>query len=232
VRATVTYRYAEANASPGSGELSFDVADQTVAATLVVNATSSVGDDLAGLWASLVAGNTVELDDPASGVVEQHYRVTGAPVAAPPLVSIPVKWEYGGAAVVVDALVLVVLDAQHVPSLAPPPDADAVATYLSLTAAQRTSDVEAMLTEDVATALDYELTRADYGLLEADGATPPSMLPTAFVHAVTMRAAATYRRRNSINGFDGYQDLGTVPVRATDPDIERLVDRWRAWAWA
>ena len=68
--------------------------------------------------------------------------------------------------------------------------------------------------------------------MAADGASPPETVPSPVGRAVLMRAAALYRRRNSVNGFDGYDDLGTVPVRASDPDIERLVDRWRAWSWA
>lgn len=89
-----------------------------------------------------------------------------------------------------------------------------------------------MLDNACTRAADYELGRCSYARMQGDGADPPFTVPSAVAQAVLMRAAAIYRRRNSVNGFDGYEDLGTVPVRASDPDIERLISRWLALCWA
>jgi hypothetical protein len=122
--------------------------------------------------------------------------------------------------------------AEHEPGLPPLPTIDQLAAYLGITATSRGPDVDAALTENLNTSIDYQLGRLSYDLMEYDGANPPATVPSPVSHAVLMYAAALYRRKNSVNGFDGYDDLGTVPVRGNDPDIERLVDRWRALAWA
>ena len=120
---------------------------------------------------------------------------------------------------------------EHVPAVAPLPDSDALAVYLSITGTI-SNDTLAMLEAACTQAADYELGRCSYARMQADGASPPDTVPSPVARAVLMRAAAIYRRRNSINGFDGYEDLGTVPVRASDPDIERMISRWLALAWA
>lgn len=118
----------------------------------------------------------------------------------------------------------------YAPAIVPPPDTDELAAYLNLQA--RTPEGDEQLDAVLSDSLDYELARLDDALLIADGASPPTTLPGPVARAVLMRAAALWRRRNSVNGFDGYDDLGTVPVRASDPDVERLVDRYRAWNYA
>jgi hypothetical protein len=121
-------------------------------------------------------------------------------------------------------------DVCYAPELVALPLGAELAAYLSLaTPAQAVLDA---LDGCCVIAADYELGRLSCALMEADGATPPATVPSPVGRAVLMRAAALWRRRNSVNGFDGFDDLGTVPVRASDPDIERAIDRWRAWSFA
>jgi len=112
----------------------------------------------------------------------------------------------------------------------PPPDAQALATWLSITSAD--TNTTALLEACVDVAIRYELGRLSTRRMTDEGYTPPDQLPAAVSHAMLMRAAAMFRRRNSVNGFEGFADLGAVAIRASDPDIERLVDPWRAWAFA
>jgi hypothetical protein len=125
-----------------------------------------------------------------------------------------------------------VTDPIYAPGASALPTIDDLADYMTITAGQRGPVVDGLLTDAIGRATDYEMGRLSFDLMRADGASPPTTVPSPVAGAVLMRAAALYRRRNSVNGFDGYEDLGTVPVRASDPDIERMVDRWRAWAWA
>ena len=111
-----------------------------------------------------------------------------------------------------------------------PPTAQQLATWLSVSATDTTTTELMQQCCDVAT--QYELGRLSVKRMTDAGYSPPDVLPGAVAHAMLMRAAAMYRRRNSVNGFEGFADLGAVAIRASDPDIERLVDPWRAWAWA
>lgn len=122
-------------------------------------------------------------------------------------------------------------DPAHVPALDVLPDSGVLAAYLSITSAT-SADTLALLEDACIRAADYQLTRLSYNRMIAAGADPPATVPSPVAQAVLMYAAGLYRRRNSVNGFDGYDDLGTVPVRGSDPDIERLLDPYRALAWA
>ena len=123
------------------------------------------------------------------------------------------------------------VDDCYAPEVGPLPTGADLAAYLSVKNPDDTVLLEA-LEQCCTIAGDYELSRLSCDLMLADGAAPPATVPSPVSRAVLMRAAAVWRRRNSVNGFDGFADLGTVPVRASDPDIERLVDRWRSWCWA
>jgi len=121
----------------------------------------------------------------------------------------------------------------YAPALADlPPTADDLAQYLSMTQAALTAEVRAALDAAAQDQTDYVLGICDYSLIIADGGDPPTTVPSPLFRAVLMGSARLYRRRNSVNGYDGVDDLGSVPVRASDGDIERLYDRWRAWAFA
>jgi hypothetical protein len=111
-----------------------------------------------------------------------------------------------------------------------PPTADTLAKWLSINATDATTTELLQACCDVAT--QYELGRLSVLRMTEAGYTPPDILPGTVAHAMLMRAAAMFRRRNSVNGFEGFADLGAVAIRASDPDIERLVDPWRAWGWA
>jgi hypothetical protein len=111
-----------------------------------------------------------------------------------------------------------------------PPTAAQLAAWLSITATDVATTELLQRCCDIAT--QYELGRLSTLRMTEAGYTPPDVLPVAVAHAMLMRAAAVYRRRNSVNGFEGGADFGAIAIRASDPDIERLVDPWRAWAWA
>jgi hypothetical protein len=111
-----------------------------------------------------------------------------------------------------------------------PPTAAQLAAWLSISATDTATNELLQRCCDVAA--QYELGRLSVKRMTDQGFVPPNVLPGAVAHAMLMRAAAMYRRRNSVNGFEGFADLGAVAIRASDPDIERLVDPWRAWAWA
>lgn len=115
----------------------------------------------------------------------------------------------------------VINDAGHPPTVAE------LKTYLTITATDPSVDVLLQGACDSATA--YEFGRLSFVLMEAAGFVPPDDIPVAVAQAMLMRAAAIFRRRNSVNGFEGFGDMGAMAVRASDPDIERLVDPWRAW---
>jgi hypothetical protein len=121
-------------------------------------------------------------------------------------------------------------DVCYLPGIRPLPIGDDLAVYLSVK--QPDPDLVTQLDEVCAIAADRELARLSCALMVADGADPPDTVPSPVARAILMRAAAQWRRRNSVNGFDGFDDLGTVPVRTADPDIEGNVDRWRAWTFA
>lgn len=120
---------------------------------------------------------------------------------------------------------------EHVPSIDTLPDRTDLITYLSIKGTVSAEQGTA-LDNACTRAADYQLGRCSYSVMKADGADPPDTVPSPVAQAILMYAAALYRRRNSIDGFSGYEDLGTVPVRAVDPDIERLISRWLAMAWA
>jgi len=113
---------------------------------------------------------------------------------------------------------------------ASPPTGAQLAQWLSITATDAATS--ALLDGCCTVALQYELGRLSTLRMTEQGFAPPDVLPGPVAQAVLMRAAAIYRRRNSVNGFEGFADLGAVAIRASDPDIERLVDPWRAWAYA
>jgi hypothetical protein len=117
-----------------------------------------------------------------------------------------------------------------VPPPATPPTGAQLAKWLSITSTD--ADTLALLDGCCTVALQYELGRLSTLRMTEAGYSPPDALPGGVAQAVLMRAAAIYRRRNSVNGFEGFADLGAVAIRASDPDIERLVDPWRAWAFA
>lgn len=114
--------------------------------------------------------------------------------------------------------------------VAHPPTGTQLATWLSITATDAAT--LALLDGCCTVATQYELGRLSVERMREAGYMPPDTLPGAVAQAMLMRAAAMYRRRNSVNGFEGFADLGAVAIRASDPDIERLVDPWRAWAFA
>jgi hypothetical protein len=120
----------------------------------------------------------------------------------------------------------------HAPTVTPLPTVDELASYLSITAASRPPDVDAALTGVLVDTVDYQLGRCSYDRMIAAGADPPTTVPANVSRAILMDAARLYRRANSVNGYDGYDDLGTVPVRGNDPEIERMIDPYRAWCWA
>jgi hypothetical protein len=111
-----------------------------------------------------------------------------------------------------------------------PPTAAQLAAWLSITATDTATNELLQRCCDIAA--QYELGRLSVARMTEAGYSPPDVLPATVAQAMLMRAAAMYRRRNSVNGFEGFADLGAVAIRASDPDIERLVDPWRAWAWA
>jgi hypothetical protein len=111
-----------------------------------------------------------------------------------------------------------------------PPVGTDLAKWLSINAADSTT--LALLDVCCAAAVQYELGRLSTARMVDAGYAPPDVLPGTVAHAMLMRAAAVYRRRNSVNGFEGFADIGAVAIRSSDPDIERLVDPWRAWAFA
>ena len=113
---------------------------------------------------------------------------------------------------------------------AAPPTGTQLAAWLSINAADPAT--LALLNTCCTTATQYELGRLSTLRMTEAGYEPPNVLPGAVAQAMLMRAAAIYRRRNSVNGFEGFADLGAFAIRASDPDIERLVDPWRAWAFA
>jgi hypothetical protein len=117
-----------------------------------------------------------------------------------------------------------------VPPTAAPPTGDQLAKWLSITALDAATT--AMLDGCCATAAQYEFGRLSTQRMVDEGFDPPEVIPGPVAQAMLMRAAAMYRRRNSINGFEGFADLGAVAIRSSDPDIERLVDPWRSWAFA
>jgi hypothetical protein len=123
-------------------------------------------------------------------------------------------------------------DVCYLPRLRACPVGADLALYLSLKN-DLTADtaLAAQLDEACEDAADRELARLSCALLAADGADPPNTVPGPVARAILARAAALWRRRNSVNGFDGFDDLGTVPVRTADPDIEAGIDRWRAWSY-
>lgn len=121
-------------------------------------------------------------------------------------------------------------DLPYYPHVVPMPTGSDLATHLSLDnpSSGQVDAFDVVMVE----AGDYLLSRLSYDLLRAAGATPPDTVPADVAKAVTMYGAVLWRRRNSVNGYDGYDDLGTVPVRGNDPNVEQLVDPYRAWNYA
>jgi hypothetical protein len=111
------------------------------------------------------------------------------------------------------------------------PTGSDLAQYLSMSSTI-SSDVTELLDDACTVAAAYELSRLSLARMQDAGAAPPATYPVAVVHAILMRAAAVFRRRNSVNGFEGFGDMGALAIRASDPDIERLVDAYRAWCFA
>ena len=111
-----------------------------------------------------------------------------------------------------------------------PPTPEDLRAYLTITSS--TTEVDDLLQTACDVASRYEFGRCSSSLMEAAGFTPPDVIPVDLAQAMLMRAAAFFRRRNSVNGFEGFADFGAFPIRAGDPDIERLVDPWRAWSYA
>lgn len=122
-------------------------------------------------------------------------------------------------------------DAFYAPGVRALPTADELADYLSMKQTLLPEVLEA-LGQCANDAADYTLSRLSGPLMVADGAVPPDTVPGPVARAVLMYGAALWRRRNSVNGYDGYDDLGTVRVTGFDPDVERQLDRWRAWTFA
>jgi hypothetical protein len=110
-----------------------------------------------------------------------------------------------------------------------PPTPETLRAYLTITATD--PQLDALLQAACDTATAYELGRLSETLMMVAGFSPPDDLPVAVAQAMLMRAAAIFRRRNSVNGFEGFGDMGAMAVRASDPDIERLIDPWRAWEY-
>jgi hypothetical protein len=52
---------------------------------------------------------------------------------------------------------------------------------------------------------------------------PPDVWPDGVEFAATLYAARLYRRRGSVEGLAGYQDMGGVPVIRIDPDVQALL---------
>jgi hypothetical protein len=72
---------------------------------------------------------------------------------------------------------------------------------------------------DAATAAANDMVatlRPDVVLATPDGGEWPDRV----THAATLWAARLYRRRGSVEGLAGYQDLGGVPIIRIDPDIQ------------
>jgi hypothetical protein len=111
-----------------------------------------------------------------------------------------------------------------------PPTPEDLRAYLTIKTTDET--IDALLADACDSATAYEFGRLSFELMTEAGFVPPDEIPVAVAQAMLMRAAAVFRRRNSVNGFEGFGDQGAMPIRASDPDIERLIDPWRAWEFA
>lgn len=61
---------------------------------------------------------------------------------------------------------------------------------------------------------------------------PPGSYPEEVEQGILMQAARLYRRRNSVNGYEGFGDVGFGSVRAIDPDVEQLISRYILFGFA
>ena len=233
---TWPYLWSNSQEEPAAlGAVQIDEQQPPAASWLWISDTDTGATNHGDAFDMVTAGMAVRLIDTTDSAAYQWFKVTGVSVPKTGYHEIPVGWHLGGDKLSNNATIDVsILAASTFPTgfASLPPTADDLAFWLSITASQRGPDVDALLTAVALDATQYELGRASFDRLIEDGASPPDTVPEQFYRAVVMHATALYKRRNSINGFDGYDDLGTVPVRGSDPEIEKLVDRWRAWAWA
>ena len=237
------YSTATVVGDPGAGRIASDVPTTT----LSISATDNGGGDVRAYLTTLLAGNSVFVQARADAESWELHTVLSAPVDHTAWVEVPVSvTTYAGTPPNKNADVVVTTFAEGEPipdagfdfgmasdltgpNARPPVGAD-LAKWLSITAAD--ADTMALLDGCCTAAVHYELGRLSTRRMVDQGFAPPDALPPTVAQAMLMRAAAVYRRRNSVNGFEGFADLGAVAIRASDPDIERLIDPWRAWAFA
>lgn len=96
-----------------------------------------------------------------------------------------------------------------------PTTVDLVKAHLGLTPSD-TLDEESL---EAATAAANDMVatlRPDVVLASASGGEWPDRV----THAATLWAARLYRRRGSVEGLAGYQEMGGVPIIRIDPDIQ------------
>ena len=60
----------------------------------------------------------------------------------------------------------------------------------------------------------------------------PDFYPIEVDQSITMLAARLYRRRFSVNGYEGFGDLGIARVGGLDQDIEDLLTRYLRYDFA
>jgi hypothetical protein len=97
-----------------------------------------------------------------------------------------------------------------------PTTVDLVKAHLGL-APTDSLDAESL---DAATAAANDMIATLRPDVITDAATTGGAWPDRVTHAATLWAARLYRRRGSVEGLAGYQDLGGVPIIRIDPDIQ------------
>jgi hypothetical protein len=231
---TFAYRFIGANVEPPlDGEVRVDTQAQAQALKMWVAHVTYAGADATPYLALLAAGDTVRILDLADGTRYHWYDVTAVPIDRGTYSELAIASSDAGAAVQDATLIeLLIVTKASLPindAGAPPTPFD-LRTYLTIKSTDESVNV--LLQAACDTAIAYEFGRVSFELMETAGFTPPTEVPVAVAQAMLMRAAAIFRRRNSVNGFEGFGDQGALAIRASDPDIERLIDPWRAWEYA
>jgi len=108
------------------------------------------------------------------------------------------------------------------------PTADDLARYM------RIESTDAKDTEELEGAIDDATDEIMSQLLDFvdDAGNPTDLVPRRVRRAVLMQAARLYRRRASVSGYEGFNDIGVIRVPSNDEDIERLIDPYRAHEFA
>ena len=89
------------------------------------------------------------------------------------------------------------------------------------------SDDDALVTQDLAAAIAWTVSRVDPqwvpGSPTYPSPPPTPALPDPLFTVAQYEAARLYRRRDSVDGTIGWGDMGIVRVGPKDPDIETLI---------